>query len=83
MTTAPWSDEEFLGYVDLHCETDQHLFSREHVQRLLRLAGYVSHAPDWPAFIGIDRFEGHRYVERARFFLRNNVRFDEDGNLAE
>lgn len=34
-----WDDEFFLGYFSLHAATELALFSRGHVERLLRLAG--------------------------------------------
>lgn len=36
---AEWSDEEFLGYFELHSRTDLALFHRGHVERLLKMAG--------------------------------------------
>jgi hypothetical protein len=33
------SDRELLGYAAIHCRTDLALFAREHVERLLSLAG--------------------------------------------
>lgn len=33
-----WSDEEFLGYVEIHSCTDRALFHRDHVLRLYKLA---------------------------------------------
>jgi hypothetical protein len=36
---AEWSDEEFLGYFELHSRTPLALFHRGHVERLLRMAG--------------------------------------------
>jgi hypothetical protein len=36
-----WSDDEFLGYFELHCRTPLALFHRGHVERLLRMAGHA------------------------------------------
>jgi hypothetical protein len=33
------SDHEFLGYCELHCKTERALFSKQHIDRLMRLAG--------------------------------------------
>lgn len=33
------TDEDFLGYVSLHCETERALFANAHVRRLCELAG--------------------------------------------
>lgn len=32
------SDDEFLNYVEFHCETPRARFSAEHIERLFRLA---------------------------------------------
>ncbi len=37
--SEPWTDEEFLGYVDLHSRTELALFHRDHVKRLCELSG--------------------------------------------
>jgi hypothetical protein len=33
------SDESFLGYVEIHSQTERALFHRDHVVRFLKLAG--------------------------------------------
>ncbi len=33
------TDDELIGYADLHCRTERALFHRDHVNRLLTLAG--------------------------------------------
>ena len=33
------TDEELIGYADIHCDTDLALFHRAHLNRLLALAG--------------------------------------------
>ena len=33
------TDEELLGYAEIHCRTDLGLFRKDHVNRLLALAG--------------------------------------------
>lgn len=35
-----WTDEEFLGYVEIHSQSERALFIAEHVNRLLELAGH-------------------------------------------
>jgi hypothetical protein len=35
-----WSDDEFLGYFELHARTELALFCRAHVVRLLKMAGH-------------------------------------------
>ena len=34
------TDEDFIGYCRIHSETERALFSKKHVVRILRLAGY-------------------------------------------
>lgn len=34
-----WTDDEFLGYFELHSRTPLALFHRKHVERLLKMAG--------------------------------------------
>ncbi len=60
-----WSDAEFLGYVDEHSRTDLALFSREHVNRLLRLAGREE-ITDLPSFVGMHRCDISDIIETAR-----------------
>lgn len=36
---SEWTDEEFLGYFELHSRTERALFHRGHVERLLKMAG--------------------------------------------
>ncbi len=61
-------DEAFLGYVEIHSETERHLFSLEHVRRLLTLAGRDTSAFDcgYPAFLGIDQWTAKPLVQAAR-----------------
>lgn len=35
------TDNEFLGYCEIHCETDLAMFSRAQLDRLRALAGYA------------------------------------------
>lgn len=39
MANTEWSDDEFLGYFSLHATTPRALFHRDHVVRLLKMAG--------------------------------------------
>jgi hypothetical protein len=36
---SEWSDDELIGYCDIHCESERALFSAEMIQRMQRLAG--------------------------------------------
>lgn len=58
------SDRDFLLYVDLHSETERALFSREHANRLLKLAGEPEQA-DLPALVSIN-WRHRRLIERAK-----------------
>lgn len=44
------TDDELIGYADIHCETPRALFSNTHLRRLLELGGWP--VPDavsrWP-----------------------------------
>lgn len=44
-----WTDDSFLGYVELHSRTERALFHRVHVARLFKLAGKPEPAglPEW------------------------------------
>ena len=42
---ADMTDKELIGYCDIHCETPRALFSHQHINRMIRLAGYPD---DWP-----------------------------------
>lgn len=37
------SDDQFIGYCELHCQTPRALFSGRHVNRMLKLAGNPPH----------------------------------------
>lgn len=67
-----WSDEQFLCYVELQCETYQALFSRSMIERLHELAG-VEHSllglvcsPEW---VVMHQDEALPLVEKARAHL--------------
>lgn len=44
------TDEELIGYCDLHCESERALFNAEQINRMISLAGhpedYVRQVPD-------------------------------------
>jgi hypothetical protein len=60
-----WSDREFLSYVEIHSETELALFHRNHVNRLLRLAGKPEQ-PGLPALVSIYRYTAQPLVKQAR-----------------
>ena len=59
------NDDRFLGYVEWHCETDLALFSREHANRLLALAGRAPQN-DLPDFVAIHADVAKPLVTAAR-----------------
>jgi hypothetical protein len=62
-----WTDEAFLGYVDIHCETDLALFHRNHVNRLLRLAGRSElQDPHTPLFLHVYADVAKPLIEAAK-----------------
>ena len=58
------NDNELIGYCDSHSETERALFCREHVERMLKLAG-IENKCDLPAFISL-KGEMKNLVTRAR-----------------
>lgn len=40
-----WSDEDFIGYCELHCQTQRALFSGDQINRMARLARLDIHYP--------------------------------------
>lgn len=66
--TDDMTDEEFLSYVAIHCETDLALFHRDHANRLLRLAGLPERS-HLPVFVGIRKHTALPLVERARSII--------------
>jgi hypothetical protein len=67
-----WTNEEFLGYVDIHCRTPRALFSLQHVERLHALA---QEPLEWrrpqhpPAFSAMDRYYALPLIKQARQHL--------------
>lgn len=70
------SDEDFLSYVYYHSETERHLFSRDHVVRLFRLAG--AEGAVQPAqlsdFVGVNAEMAQPLVAKARERLRGEAK---------
>jgi hypothetical protein len=63
------TDEQFLGYVELHSTTERHLFGKHHVVRLLELAGRKVPA-GIGALVGIDQETAQPLVDAARVRMR-------------
>jgi hypothetical protein len=59
------SDEELVGYAAIHCKTDRALFSRDHVERLLKLADKPM-PPGLPDFVAVHEETMMPIVEEAR-----------------
>lgn len=69
------SDDDFLGYVDLHSKTERALFSREHVLRLIKLANVPEGQYPLPmaSFISVHADEARPLIERARRQLKRRT----------
>lgn len=72
---SEWTDDFFLGYVEIHSETDRALFSREHVRRLHELAGVP--VPDVPPFAAMHADYAKPLVTKARQRLAHNESTDQ------
>lgn len=62
------SDRDFLGYVELHCDTELALFSSHDCHRFLRLAGVAdeSHPQLRPrGFYGMHRYDISDLLKKA------------------
>ena len=70
-------DKDFLGYFDLHCETERALFSTDHVRRLLRLAGvekrFELQLTHMGTFISVKADVAKPLIERARRQLKRRT----------
>ena len=70
MDSSEWSDEFFIGYCDIHCETPRALFSYEHCVRLYRLAGHEVADPETPGFHAMHAEEAKPLIKKARERLK-------------
>jgi hypothetical protein len=64
--SSEWTDDFFLGYVAIHCETDRALFSFEHCVRLYRMAGHDVPDPTTPGFHAMHEDEAKPLIAKAR-----------------
>lgn len=74
MPNEEWSDEEFLGYVEIHSRTERALFSGAHVLRFLKLAqvdlnNYNVPPPD--GFISMPAYNVLEELRRAKRFVKS------------
>jgi hypothetical protein len=62
-----WSDDEFLGYCGIHCETDRALFSWEMAVKLHDMAGLelTTNTPP-PGFIAMPAEVAKPLIKTAR-----------------
>lgn len=63
------TDGEFLGYVELHSQTERHAFSNEDADLLMAMAGVEEIRVDncgLGGFVGIGQWEAERLVKLAR-----------------
>jgi Multiubiquitin len=64
MITPEWTDEELIGYCDLHSRTDRALFHRDHVRRMFELAGEP--VPEIPEWVSVPAWDMEPLVKAAR-----------------
>ena len=63
------TDAEFLLYVEVHAQSERHLFSRDHIRRLMELAGTDKldiTTSTVPGFYGVDSAAAKPLIEKAR-----------------
>jgi hypothetical protein len=60
------SDRDFLGYVYLHSQTELALFHKDHINRLLKLAGKEELQEPCPSFMGVHYDVAKPLIEAAR-----------------
>lgn len=63
--SGEWTDDFFLGYFSLHAATELALFSREHVLRLLNLAGREP-PPHLADFVSVHSWVADPLIAEAR-----------------
>jgi len=77
-----WSDDFFLSYVTLHADTPRALFSKDHVVRLLKLAGRGALASDVERgsrkFYSLPSDEAGPLVKAARARIEHAARIAAD-----
>lgn len=49
-----FSDEELLGYAEIHSKTERALFSQKHANRLLEMAGQPGRVQGWVSIGEVD-----------------------------
>jgi len=64
------TDNVFLGYCDIHCETPRALFSYVHCVRLYRLAGHDVPDPETQGFHAMHEEEAKPLIATARERLK-------------
>jgi hypothetical protein len=64
------TDDELLGYCELHCRTPVALFHREQVARVCALAG-VRLDPYWPVWASVGDATMLPLIEKARARVSN------------
>ena len=74
------TDEELIGYCELHCTTERALFHVDHLDRMLELAGrpdgYVKTCKDWVTkWYSVHEDEMLPLCNLARERMRSNVEF--------
>ena len=68
------TDDELLGYFEIHSRTERALFCKEDVERLLELSGSPkSNTERWPSFMSVRADIADPLVERARRRMKFRV----------
>jgi hypothetical protein len=60
---ASMTDKELLGYTEIHSRTERALFSPEHANRLLEMAGQLGRVDGW---VAIHEREADILIKAAR-----------------
>jgi hypothetical protein len=68
---ADFTDRELVEYVDAHSRTERALVHREHVRRLLTLAGRAV-PDDLPEFVGVHHRDCRQIIEDARAGMKED-----------
>lgn len=70
MTEASKDDEDFLGYVEIHCTTERALFSGIHVRRLYELSGHACSGVYPTGWYSVHEYVAAPLIKAARLRLK-------------
>ena len=74
-------DEEFLGYMETHSQTERALFTYDHARRLLALAGVTGPALFGNGFISMFYDSIAPHIEEARRLLQKRAKQSQEAAL--